>query len=221
MPLLPPVVAGLLRPDPGPARSWVERELSRPEYHRSLLEQLFGWLRELWQRLQATALDATPLSTAAAVAVLVVLVVVVTLLVSRVRREPLRRHGAAEVLLPGSTSPDEHRAQAEAALAAGAVDRAIVEAFRALALRAVRRGVLEERPGLTAHELAADLGPVFPDHAERLRRSAVLFDLVFYGEQPAAAEDARGVLDLDDALRTARPARGSTGTSPPTAAVPR
>ena len=38
----------------------------------------------------------------------------------------------------------------------------------------------------------------------------MLFDLVFYGDQPASADDARSVLDLDDALRTARPARRDT-----------
>jgi len=90
-----------------------------------------------------------------------------------------------------------------------------------MAVRAVRRGVAEERPGLTAHELATDLGPAFPDQAERLRAASVLFDLVFYGDQPASADDARSVLDLDDALRTSRPARRDTMAPPPTAAVPR
>ena len=52
-----------------------------------------------------------------------------------------------------------------------------------------------------------DLGPAFPEHAEALGRAATLFDLVFYGDQPAAAADARSVLDLDDVLRTARPAQ--------------
>ena len=222
MPTPVPDVVGLLRPDPGPARAWLRHELSRPEYHRSLLEQLFGRLGDLWDRVRGAALDATPLSTAAAAVVLVLLLVVVTLLVSRVRREPLRRLDDGQVLVPGGGSPDEHRARAEAALAAGAVDRAVVEAFRALALRALARGVLEERPGLTAHELAADLEPAFPEQAGPLRRSALLFDQVFYGDQPATGRDARSVLDLDDTLRTARPARTRVAAGPPPSqAVPR
>lgn len=222
MPTPLPDVVGLLRPDPGPARAWVQQELSRREYHRSLLEQLFGWLGDLWDRLRGAALDATPLSTAAAAVVLVGLLVVVTLLASRVRREPVLRRDGGQVLVPGSGSPDEHRSAAEAALAAGAVDRAVVEAFRALALRAVARGVVEERPGLTAHELAADLEPAFPSEAEPLRRSALLFDLVFYGDQPVTAPDARSVLDLDETLRTTRPARTRVGAAvPPSQAVPR
>jgi hypothetical protein len=210
-----------LRPDPDRARSWVERELSRPEYHEGLLTRFLRWLGDLWSGLRLRALDASPLSTFAAVVVLVVLVVLAALVVSRVRREPLRGGGHAPAPVGATATPDEHRAAAEAALAAGAHDRAVVEAFRALAVRAVSRGVLEERPGLTAHELAVDLGPAFPAQAERLRSSSVLFDLVFYGDQPATAGDARAVLELDDALRAARPARRDTAAPPPTAVVPR
>lgn len=211
---------GTLRPDPDQARTWVERELSRPEYHEDLLTRFYGWLQDLWSQLQLRALGASPLSTAAAVVLLAVLVVLVVLVLGRVRREPVRG-GEAGVLVPGSVSAEQHRTAAESALTDGAFDRAVVEAFRALAVRAVRRGVAEERPGLTAHELATELGPAFPDQAERLRAASVLFDLVFYGDQPASAGDARAVLALDDELRTARPARRDTSTPPPTAAVPR
>jgi Domain of unknown function (DUF4129) len=226
VPLPLQLVAGVgsvvtLRPDPDQARSWVERELSRPEYQEDPLTRFLGWLQDLWQQLRLNALDASPLSTAAAVVVVVVLVVLVALVVSLVRREPGRGAGEASVLLPGRASPDEHRGAAEHALADGAYDRALVEAFRAVAVRAVQRGVVEERPGLTADELAAELGPAFPDHAERLRAASLLFDLVFYGDQPATEADARSVLDLDDSLRAARPARRDTTAPPPTAAVPR
>jgi hypothetical protein len=210
-----------LRPDPDQARSWVERELSRPAYQQDPFTRFLGWLHHLWLQLQRSALDASPLSTAAAVVVVVVLVVLVALVVGLVRREPLRGSGEAAVLLPGRASAEEHRSAAEHALADGDHDRALVEGFRAVAVRAVHRGVVEERPGLTADELAAELGPSFPEHAERLRAAALLFDLVFYGDQPATADDARSVLDLDDALRTARPARRDTTAAPPTAAVPR
>ena len=76
------------------------------------------------------------------------------------------------------------------------------------ASRSLRRGLVEARPGLTAHELAADLSSAFPQQADPLGRSAVLFDLVFYGEQDAEPGDVRSVLDLDESLRTARPVSG-------------
>ena len=73
---------------------------------------------------------------------------------------PVRpRRASPSVLGAADASPDEHRAAAEAALAAGRPDTALVEAFRALASRALGRGLVEPRPGLTAHELADDLSP--------------------------------------------------------------
>ena len=210
-----------LRPDPGPARQWVERELSRSEYQQGLLERFFGWLRDLVSGLRVTALDATPFSATAAVVVTVVLVVLVGLVVSRVRREPSGGGQHSAVLVSGDLSAEEHRRLAEEALARGAHDRAIVEAFRGLAVRAVRRGVVEERPGLTAHELAVDLGPVFPAQSTALREASILFDLVFYGDQPASAADARSVLDLEEALRVGRPTRAADTVAEAISAVPR
>jgi hypothetical protein len=215
------LILATLRPDPDEARSWVETELHRAEYRQSLVDRFFAWLQELWDRLTSAALGANPLSTGAAVLVLVVLVVLVGLVVSRVRREPLRAVGGEAVLLTGQVTPEEHRRAAEAALAEDDYDLAIVEAFRALAARAVQRGLVQERPGLTAHELATDLRPLFPGHAAGLDRSSALFDLVFYGDQPAAAADARSVLDLDEALRGARPSRTVVDQPDQSTAVPR
>jgi hypothetical protein len=203
-------VQAALHPDPDTARSWLERELSRPEYHESLLEQIRNWLGDAWLRLQSAALGASPLSTAAFIVVLAVLVVLVVLVAARVRNDPTRHGQQGALLVDGVMSADEHRRVAEACLGSGDLDVALVEAFRAIATRAVQRGVLEDRPGLTAHELTVGLGPAFPDHADALARASAQFDLVFYGDQPATAADARAVLDLDDALRLAHPARGSS-----------
>ena len=207
-------LASAVRPEPGQARSWVERELSRPEYHRSLTERFLSWLGDRWDDLTQAASGASPLSTGVAVLVAVALVALLGLAAGRLRREPLRALETRQILSSRQTSPDEHRAAASAALETGSYDVALVEAFRALASRALRRGLADPRPGLTAHELAADLAPWFPVHADELRRAAESFDLVFYGDQPAAASDAHAVLDLDDVLRVARPARsGDSGVA--------
>ena len=221
MPLLLAPVPDVLRPDPGQARSWVERELSEAAYHRPLLERLASWLRGLWESLTRSALDASPLSTGVAVLVLVVVVALVIVVAARLRRDPSLPRSATSVLGAVDTSPEEHRAAAEAALAAGRPDTALVEAFRALASRALRRGLVEPRPGLTADELADDLSPAFPAHADDLARAARLFDLVFYGEQAVDADGARSVLALDAALRDARPRVSGDADALPGAAVPR
>ena len=217
---LAPVVASI-RPDPDQARSWLERELSRPAYRQSLVDRFFSWLGDLWDRLMQGALEASPLSTAAAVLVLVVLAVLVALVVSRVRREPLRTRTRESAPVASELSAQDLRSAALTALSEGAFDAALVGAFRALAARSVQRGLVEERPGSTAHELAADLRPSFPGHAEYLDRASALFDLVFYGDQPATAPEAQAVLDLDEALRSARPVRPHDGDPVPAAAVPR
>jgi hypothetical protein len=214
-------VVASIRPQPDEARSWLERELSRPEYHQSLVDRFLSWLGDLWDRLTQGALEASPLSTAAAALVLAVLAVLVTLVLSRVRREPSRAGTGGSARIGSELSPDDHRSAARSALADGAADLALVEAFRALAARAVQRGLVEERPGLTAHELASDLRPVFPDHADDLDHASALFDLVFYGDLPATAADAQRVLDLDDLLRRARPDRPHESEPAPAAAVPR
>jgi hypothetical protein len=208
--MLPTLVTalGAVRPEPGQARSWVERELSRPEYQRSLLDRFVSWLGDLWDGLTHAASGAPSWSAGLAVLLLVVVLALLVAVAGRVRREPAASHAAGPGLTARDVSPEEHRAAAEGALAEGRFAEALVEAFRALASRSLRRGLVEARPGLTAHELAADLSSAFPQQADPLVRSAVLFDLVFYGEQDAEPGDVRSVLDLDETLRTARPVSG-------------
>lgn len=195
----------LVRPEPGPARTWLQRELDRPEYQQGLVERMLSWLQDLWDDLTRSALAATPLSTAAATAVLVVLVGLALLVAARVRREPPTRSAGPALLVPGEVSPREHRSAAEVALDSGDFDTAVVEAFRALAARAVERGHAPRRAGLTARELVAALRPAFAQHAGDLHRSSTLFDQVFYGRQPSTEADARSVLALEETLRGARP----------------
>jgi hypothetical protein len=211
-----------IRPDPDTARSWVERELGRPEYRQGLLERFLGWLGDVWNGLQDAALGASPLTAGAAVLVVVVLAVLVAVVVARVRREPSGDgRGGPAPLLGAGASPEQHRTAAEQALADADHDRALVEAFRAVASRAVQRGLVEDRPGVTAHELAVGLGPVFPRHADDLAAASALFDRVFYGHRPATADGARSVLDLDEALRLARPGPDRAQAGTPSPAVPR
>jgi hypothetical protein len=219
--LLPALFTGLphaIRPDPDQARSWVERELSRPEYHRGLLERFSSWLGDLWDGLTQAAAAGSPLSTAAAVAVVAVLAALALTVAGRVRREaPADRRGRHAVVGHGD-SPDMHRRAAEQALENGDLRAALVEAFRALASRWARRALLEERPGLTAHEVATELGAVFSHRAGELAHAADVFDSVFYGDQPAHGDDARAVLRLDAELGRSTPDRAPDR---PTAGAPR
>ncbi len=194
-----------LTPGAEEARSDLRRELLRPEYNeQNLVQRLLTWLeRQLGNGLDAAA-DAPPLSTLAAMVILVGLVGLLGWLVSRARRTTRSRDDSRAVLTDEVISADELRARAEAALAEGRHEDAVVDGFRAVATRQVERGRLADAPGATAHEVALALGREFPHLRERVDRSGSLFDAVLYGDRSATAAQARSVLDLDDELLARR-----------------
>ena len=86
------------------------------------------------------------------------------------------------------------------ALAAGRFSDAVVDGYRALAARQIERGRLEDRPGATAHEIAAVLATSYDGQGRRITAAADLFDVTLYGERPATDGQAREMLGLDDEL---------------------
>lgn len=195
-----------LDPSTPTARSWLEAELAKREYAdgRSLIERLADWLGELLSRA-SDAGGALP-TWVLNVLLVVVAVIAVTLVVLLVRREPLTRRsrGRAVVDDPRVTARD-HRARADAALAAGRWNDAAVSSYRAVAVSGVERTILDERPGRTALEVARELAPAFPDERRALAAAADTFDLVRYGERDTTETAARAIHDLDGRLVAARP----------------
>jgi hypothetical protein len=194
-----------LEPSAGEARSWLQRELLHPEYHQqNLVQRLLTWLQRQVGRGLAVAEQAPPLSTLAAMLVFLLLLGALAWLVSRTRWT--RRTGTVTgPVLDGKVlTAAELRARAEAALAAGRSEDALVDGFRALAVRQVERGRLEESPATTAHEVAVTLAGEYPEQGNRVGDTARLFDLVLYGDRPATLDQASGVLALDDDLARAR-----------------
>lgn len=192
-------------PTPDEARSELRRELLRPEYNeQNLVQRILTWVeRQLTRGLDAAA-DAPPLSTLAAMLILVALVGLLGWLVSRARRTARSREEERAVLTDEVISADELRARAEAALADGRHEDAVIDGFRAVATRQVERGRLTDTPGATAHEVALALGLEFPHLRERFASGGALFDAVLYGDRPASAAQATSVLALDDELLARR-----------------
>jgi Domain of unknown function (DUF4129) len=195
------------RPDPpldpsgAEARSALRRELLRPEYHQqNVLQQIIEWLlRKVTGGLNAAA-EAPPLSTLAAMVILVALVAALVWLASRARRTAHDREEKRAVLTEEIVTASELRARAEAALEAGRFEEAVVDGFRALAVRQIERGRLADNPGATAHEVASTLAAEYAALGDRVQASALLFDEVLYGDRPASREQALSVLGLDDDL---------------------
>ena len=200
-----PAVEPPLDPSAGEARSWLQRELLHPEYHQqNIVERLIIWLQRQIDRGLAAAEQAPPLSAFAAMLIFLLLLGGLLWLVSRTRGTRRARTPVGPVLDGQAASAAELRARAEAALAGGRPEDALVDGFRALAVRQLERGRLEDSPGLTAHEVAVALATEYPDLAGRVEDSARLFDLVRYGDRPATPEQATGVLALDDDLAGVR-----------------
>jgi hypothetical protein len=200
LPAEPPLV-----PAPDDARSRLRRELLDPAYHQQdLLQRLLTWVdRRLSGLLDATS-RAPEVSTVVAMVVLVALALGLGLLVSRVRRHARAESTDRAVLTGEAVTARELRERAEAALAAGRHEEAVVEGFRALTLRQVERGRLPDTPGATSHEVARALAGEHPEHAVRIDHVALLFDRVLYGEHRTDRDAAAGVLGLDDALTERR-----------------
>lgn len=194
-----------LHPSPDDARSLLRRELLHPEYQeRDLLGRIMRWAdRTLDRALQAASdVPALPALTAMAIGLLLVLGLVV--LLSRVRTSARRPSRPGPVLAGDQPGADELRRRAVRALGEGRAGDALVDAFRALARRHIERGLLDDVPGATAHEVAAVLAGVHPDDSAAIEQAAGLFDLVLYGDRPASADQADLVLGLDDRLAGVR-----------------
>lgn len=190
-----------LDPSGSEARSKLRNELLHPEYHQqNLLQQIISWIeRKVTSGIDAAA-QAPPLSTLMAMLLFVALVAALAWLASRARRTARDRGEKRAVLTEEIVTAAELRARAEAALEAGRFEEAVVEGFRALAVRQVERGRLADTPGATAHEVADILAAEYPASRDRMQAGALLFDEVLYGDRPATREQAMSVLALDDDL---------------------
>ncbi len=190
-----------LDPSPDDASSLLRRELVRPEYHdRDVLQQVLDWIDRAVEGAVDAASRTPPLSTFAAMVAFLLLALGLGWLVSRARRTA--RVARDRAVLPAGTTPRaaDLRARAELALAEGRAEDAVLDAFRALTVRQVERGLLDDRPGATAHEVAVAVGAAHPDQRPRVDGTAALFDAVRYGDRPASPAQARDVLELDDVL---------------------
>ncbi|WP_345263105.1 DUF4129 domain-containing protein [Nocardioides nanhaiensis] len=207
--MTPPLRVGAdgvpLTPTPDEARSELRRELLRPEYNdENLLDRVLRWVERRLDAALDVASSAPPLTTLAAMLVLAGLVAAAAWLVSRQRSSARQESRAGSVLGEERATAAQLRRRAEEALAQERYAEAVVEGFRALALRQVERGLVEDAPGLTAQDVARALAAEFPDRAHAVGAGARLFDEVLYGDREATLPQATEVLALDDELAVAR-----------------
>lgn len=197
----------MIRPDPpldpsgSEARSKLRNELLHPEYHeQNVVREVLTWVEREVSKGLDRASQASPLSTLAFMLIFVGLVALLAWLASQARRTARTRDEKRAVLTEEVVTAAELRARAEAALEAGRYEEAVVEGFRALAVRQVERGRLTDTPGATADEVAGILAAEYPAKGDQVQAGALLFDEVLYGARPASREQAASLLALDDDL---------------------
>ena len=181
-----------LDPSGSEARSRLRRELLHPEYHQqSVFQQIQDWLMRKISGGLGHASNASPLSTLMAMLILVALIAAVAWLASRARFTAKEEEEKRSVLTEEVVTADELRRRAESALEGGRYEEALVEAFRAVAVRQVERGRLSDTPGATAHEVAEELAREYGWLAGAVHESARRFDEVLHGDRPASQPYSR------------------------------
>jgi hypothetical protein len=212
----PPVLPGADQ-----ARRWASEELSKPEYRRAAP----GWLDEVWRNLAdwlrsldgSTAGDGSPAAPLIGIGIAVVIGIAIVLARPRLNARPRPERDVFDA--DPTVSASEYRRRAAAAASAGEWGAAVVDCFRALVRTAEDRNVLDERPGRTADEVARELGVPFSTEAARLAWAARTFDGIRYGNEAAGSGAYEAMLELDGALQSLKPGRGSASPAEP--AVPR
>lgn len=191
-----------LEPSPGEAEELLRAELEGGAYRPgSFLSDFLDWIGELFQGTGERAETATQFQAVVAYALGAALIVLVIVLLSRLRRtRAVKERGRRSLFGEEVATAAELRRRAEQALAEGRAEDAVVDGYRALALRQIEDDQIDDLPGATANEVAGMLAEAFTEQAAALRRVAGLFDAVLYGRHRTDVDQARSVLTLDDAL---------------------
>jgi hypothetical protein len=199
-----------------PAREAARRELSKGMYHENDPSLFQRALNKFWDwigRLFDSAGSVTPGGTLGLVVVVLFVVAVLAALWWRLgtpRRQPT---SVATLFDERPRSAAEHRAASEAHAAQGHWNQAVQERMRAIVRSLEERALLDNRPGRTADEAAAEAGRALPEHTDRLRSAAREFDDVTYGGRRASELSYRRIAELDRDLERTRPILANSASS--------
>ncbi|WP_172119741.1 DUF4129 domain-containing protein [Actinomyces faecalis] len=201
-------------PEAEEARQAAVRELSKPVYHErpSLLAQVWEWLVEhlrLSQVVPGAPAWLSFLIVALAVAVLLALLI---LLARRFTLASRSRRASASLFNDERDAATLTRAANEAAQA-GDWTTAVVERFRAIIRSLDERGLIEDYPGMTAHEAAAVSVAALGSLGPELSRAADMFDSVRYGEVVSTAAQDEWMRQLASDIAQVSPASAREAVS--------
>jgi len=196
-------------PDGDAARDWARRELSEPIYHeqQSLLARLIGWIEGMLRDAQHAAQNLDWRIAALVLTAVVVVAGGIALLVTGPIRRSRSAAASSDIFAETTLSAAEHRSAAELAATRGDWHTAVLERFRAIVRSLEERVILDERPGRTAHEAAAQSATALPVLAGELLSASEIFDAVCYGSGHATRDTDAELRSLDRKIQAAHPVR--------------
>ncbi len=182
------------------ARDAAEQELSKRIYKAhepGLVQRAIEWVIDKLNELLGRASSVMPGGLPGLLLLVVLVVAVVVLL--RVGLGPLRVQDLLSDRDPRARlrTADDHREQAAQAAAAGDFREAVRARFRAVIRELEQRGVLDQRAGRTAGEIAAEAGLAMPSIAADVRSGADLFNEIWYGGRQATEAAYQRMVALD------------------------
>ena len=169
-------------------RSWIDR----------LRERIGRWLSGRTSDAAHTVVGGPNLVVMIALAVLLFALVAAVVW----RGGGLQRNATrAEVLdFDRPMTAREHRARADTLAAAAQWRDAVRERLRAMVRELEERGLLDERPGRTANEIASEAGAVLPGVSTDLGVATRAFADVWYGDREASATTDATMRAVDERL---------------------
>lgn len=170
------------------ARQAAQHELQKTIYQEqpSLLQLIFDWLEK--HLGPESLVPVVP----AWVSYLIVLIITIVLIVAIIRLSTritlARRRRQSSALFEDERDALSLTKSANDAAKQGDFATAVVERFRAIIRSLDERALLDEYPGMTAHEAAVLGSTALPDLRDNFGYAGNLFDVVRYGEIPSTAD---------------------------------
>lgn len=195
-----------LTPDADEARRQLADELSNPIY-----ANVGSWISDQFNKLlewltgnpdSSHALDSGQL-VAITLTVVGLAAIAVWTFLGPLRTERRRR---SELFSDEERTAEQLRTDAAGLAAAGNWAEATLGVFRAMIRSLSESGIVEEFPGMTAHEAAGRAAPRLPGLADRLAAAADVFDALAYGRRAGTAQRYEAMVALAAEVADTRPA---------------
>ena len=193
------------RPAPGSRRSCGRRPTTR----RPLLDRLWSGCRTGSPTCRSPSAHLSGAPTVVTVVVTLLVAGLLLWVLPRVRRERSVRRPAGAVLEDPRVTAAQYRERAAEARGAGRYGDAVLDSFRAIARDMSDRTLLDDAPGLTAHEVSVAVATAFP---ARRRRAGPRRGPVRLG---ALRQRRRGPQDADDVAALDAALARTPGATPP------